>query len=66
MVTLREYLTQPGQPAKIAENLHIHKNTLLYRMGKIKEITDCSFIEGEDFMNFNFSVRIMRYLGMIE
>ena len=66
MVTLREYLTHPGQPAKIAENLHIHKNTLLYRMGKIKEITDCDFIEGEDFMNFNLSVRIMRYLGMIE
>lgn len=66
MATLREYLTQPGQPAKIAENLHIHKNTLLYRMGKIKEITDCDFIEGEDFMNFNLSVRIMRYLGMIE
>lgn len=66
MVTLREYLTRPGQPAKIAENLHIHKNTLLYRMGKIKEITDCDFIEGEDFMNFNLSMRIMRYLGMIE
>lgn len=65
MNTLREYLTQPGQPAKIAENLHIHKNTLLYRMGKIKEITDCDFIEGEDFMTFNLSVRIMKYLGMI-
>ena len=65
MVTLCEYLTQPGQPAAIADKLHIHKNTLLYRMGKIKEITDCAFIEGEDFMTFNFSVRIMRYLGMI-
>ena len=65
MITLREYLTQPGQPARIAENLHIHKNTLLYRMGKIKEITDCDFIEGEDFMNFNLSIRIMKYLGMI-
>ena len=66
MITLREYLTQPGQPAAIAEKLHIHKNTLLYRMGKIKEITDCAFIEGEDFMTFNLSVRIMRYMGMIE
>ena len=65
MITLREYLSQPGQPAKIAKNLHIHKNTLLYRMKKIKEITDCDFIEGEDFMNFNLSIRIMKYLGMI-
>lgn len=65
MITLREYLIQPGQPAKIAQNLHIHKNTLLYRMGKIKEITGCDFIEGEDFMTFNLSIRIMKYLGMI-
>ena len=39
MTTLREYLTQPGQPAKIAENLHIHKNTLQYRISKLKETT---------------------------
>lgn len=65
IATLIEYLAHPGQPSKIAENLHIHKNTLLYRMGKIKEITNCDFIEGEDFMNFNLSVRIMQYLGML-
>lgn len=65
MDTLITHLKNPGQPAKIAEALHIHKNTLLYRMGKIKEITNCSFTEGNDFMNFNLSILIMRYLNML-
>ncbi len=65
METIMEYLRHPGQPAIIAENLHIHKNTLLYRMGKIKQITGCNFVEGEEYMNYNVSVKIMKYLNMI-
>ena len=42
ITTLREYLIHPGQSSLVAENLHIHKNTLLYRLGKIREITGCS------------------------
>lgn len=65
METIMELLKHPGQPAIIAENLHIHKNTLLYRMGKIKQITGCNFIEGQEYMNYNVSVKIMKYLHMI-
>lgn len=63
--TLKEYLKFPGQPAKVAANLHIHKNTLLYRMGKIKELTGCQFECGSEYMHFNFSFNIMEYLNMI-
>lgn len=63
--TLIAYLASPGHPSEVAQNLHIHKNTLLYRMGKIKEITGCAFVQGEEFMNFNLSIRIMKYLRMI-
>lgn len=63
--TLTAYLKQPGQPTKIADAVHVHKNTLLYRMKKIREITGCSFTQGEDFMNFNLSICIMRYLHML-
>lgn len=65
METILEFLKHPGQPANIAEVLHIHKNTLLYRMGKIKQITGCEFKEGEEYMNYNLSVKIMKYLKMI-
>lgn len=64
--TLIEYLKRPGHPAEITEILHIHKNTLLYRMGKIKSITHCEFVEGDDFMHFDMSIKIMKYLKMLK
>lgn len=65
LTTLREYLAHPGQPRLIADHLAIHKNTLLYRLKKIKQLTNCDFTQGLDYMNFNFSLRIMMYLGML-
>lgn len=65
VTTLKEYLLYPSQPSKIAENLHIHKNTLLYRMSKIKSITNCNFEFGQDLMSFALSFKIMEYLDMI-
>lgn len=64
LTTLYEYIMLPNQPAQVAANLHIHKNTLLYRMGKIKEITSCSFEKGDDFLAFNLSFKILKYLNM--
>lgn len=63
--TLKEYLIHPGQSSLVAENLHVHKNTLLYRLGKIREITGCTLSDGEEFMNLNLSLMIMNYLGML-
>lgn len=65
ILTLKEYLKCPSQSSTIAQNLHIHKNTFLYRIGKIKEITGCELVQGDDFMSFNLSIKIMEYLGMI-
>lgn len=64
--TLRIFLEYPGQPAKVADRLHIHKNTLLYRMGKIRELTNCTFETGSDYIRFGLSFKIMEYLKMIE
>ena len=65
MHTLEAFLKYPGQSGKLAKILHIHKNTLLYRMQKIKAITHCDFTGGDDFMSFALSWRIARYLHMI-
>ena len=54
----------PSSSSEVAKILHINKNTLLYRMGKIKEITNCDFISGDDFMAVNLSFKIMDYLHM--
>ncbi len=65
IVILKEYLHHPGQTSLAAKNLHIHKNTLLYRLGKIKELTGCALEVGEDYMNLNLSLMIMKYLGIV-
>ena len=65
VTTLQEYLRHPGQSTRIAANLNIHKNTLLYRIRKIKEITDCSLEEGSDYMFLGLSFKIMEYLKML-
>ena len=63
--TLHEYLESPGQPTQIAKRLHVHKNTLLYRMDKIRSIMDCRIEEGDEYLAFGLSYKIMRYLKMI-
>ena len=63
--TLQEYLKHPGQSSLVAKNLHIHKNTLLYRMGKIKELIGSDLTQGDDYMNMNLSLMIMKYLNML-
>ncbi|MDD3139625.1 MAG: helix-turn-helix domain-containing protein, partial [Lachnospiraceae bacterium] len=64
--TLHEFLESPGQPTPIAKRLHVHKNTLLYRMDKIRTIMDCPIEAGDEFMSFGLSYKIMKYLKMIE
>ncbi|WP_099467146.1 PucR family transcriptional regulator [Konateibacter massiliensis] len=65
LTTLYEYLESPGQPTQIAKRLHIHKNTLLYRMDKIRSIMDCKIETGDEFMSFGLSYKIMQYLKLV-
>ncbi|MCI8281426.1 MAG: PucR family transcriptional regulator [Lachnospiraceae bacterium] len=63
--TMYHFLQTPGNPGKTAENLHIHKNTLLYRMNKIKSLTGCSLEDGDEIMSLGLSYKLMRYLKML-
>ena len=63
--TLAEFIETPGQPTQTAKRLNIHKNTLLYRIDKIRSITDTKFDTGDDYLSYALSHRIMKYLKMI-
>ncbi|SCP98489.1 PucR family transcriptional regulator [Anaerobium acetethylicum] len=65
LLTLHEYLESPGQPTQISKRLHIHKNTLLYRMDKIRGIMDCRIESGDEFLSFGLSYKIMKYLKLL-
>lgn len=63
--TLYQYLINSQNSVKTAANLHIHKNTLLYRIEKIKKITDSPMDDGEELMQLHMSFHILRYLSLI-
>ena len=58
--TLETYLHYVGNPVAAAESLNIHRNTLIYRINKIKELTDL------DLENGNERFLIQLYFKLIE
>ncbi len=50
--TLRTYLKNNGSIQKTSEDLYIHKNTILYRMNKIRELLRCDLEDGEERMYY--------------
>jgi hypothetical protein len=61
--TLKAYL-QSGQRAAIAcKRLHIHRNTLDYRLRKMEEQADIDWTDGELLFQLYFSVCLLEVLG---
>ncbi|MGI6255766.1 MAG: PucR family transcriptional regulator [Acutalibacter sp.] len=49
--TLEAYIRHLGRPGPVVEELHIHRNSLPYRIGKIQEITGCSLSDFETVLH---------------
>lgn len=64
--TLFAYIQNGCNTARTAALLSLHKNTLLYRLGRIKEITGNDLASGEDLFLFHLSIRTLLYLGILE
>ena len=58
--TLEKYLLDVDDPVAAARSLNIHRNTLLYRLGKIRELTGC------DLRNGDLRLKIQLYLKLAE
>ncbi len=56
--TLKVYLTEKGNNMQIAAALHIHQNTLLYRLNKIKEIIDMDINNENDKFALMLAIEI--------
>jgi len=63
--TLYQYLNFSQNTMKTAKALHIHKNTLLYRVDKIKKITGNPLDHGDELIKLHFSFKILQYLKII-
>lgn len=61
LTTLRTYITKLCDTAATACELHIHRNTLLYRINKIEELTGSSLKDHDVFMHLMISFYMMNY-----
>ena len=64
METLFEYLQTAGNTTRAASMLYLHKNTMLYRLNRIRSILGTDLTSGEDNFLLSFSYRILLYLGL--
>ena len=61
--TLEVYFANNGNLSKTAEALFIHRNTLIYRMGRIAAITDLDLDNPENRLALQLALRIYRMIG---
>ena len=59
--TLREYLRYVNDPVAASAVLNIHRNTLLYRINKIKELTGLSLMNGDENLLLQLTIKFDGY-----
>lgn len=62
LATLEAFFEEHGNLTRTAKRLHIHRNTLLYRMDRIKEISGLDMENPETRLAVNLALRIRRIL----
>ena len=64
MDTLFCYLQVAGSTTRASAMLTLHKNTMLYRLGRIREVLGMNLTSGEELFNLQVSFRILMHLGL--
>ena len=62
VTTLEAFFEEHGNLTRTARRLHVHRNTLLYRMDRIKEITGIDLDNPETRLAVHLALRIRRIL----
>ena len=64
MDTLFCYLQVAGSTSRASQMLTLHKNTMLYRLGRIRKVLGMNLTSGEELFNLQVSFRILIHLGL--
>lgn len=64
METLFVYLQVAGSTARASQLLNLHKNTLLYRLRRAREVLGMDLASGEELFQLQLGFRILMYLGL--
>jgi DNA-binding PucR family transcriptional regulator len=54
------FLDHAGTVARAADALHIHRQTLYYRLGRIEALTGCDLGDGQARLLLHMSVKLAR------
>ena len=60
--TVRAYLLCNGNITKTAQDIFVHRNTLLYRLNQIRDLTGWDLEDARTRMNLLLSILIREYL----
>ncbi len=61
--TIEAYLDNAGDARQTAEQLHVHRTTLYYRLGRFLELTGLDLGSGEDRLAVHVGLRLARLTG---
>ncbi len=64
--TLYLYLSDLKNPTGVAADLHIHRNTLFYRINKIESLLGCDLHRGDVVFDLLLSFKLIRYLASVD
>lgn len=64
MDTLLCYLQVAGSTSRASALLNLHKNTMLYRLGRIREVLGMDLSNGEELFQLHVGFRILMSLGL--
>jgi len=62
--SLYMYLKADKSIERAAKELHIHKNTLFYRIDKIKRLSGINITDGEGMLKILFSFKVLAFIGL--
>ncbi|WP_165554399.1 PucR family transcriptional regulator [Kribbella capetownensis] len=60
--TAEVYLDVAASPPAAATTLHVHRTTLYYRLGRIRELSGLNLADGNDRLTFHLGLRALRVL----
>jgi sugar diacid utilization regulator len=61
--TAEVFLDAAGDTALAAEQLHIHRSTLHYRLSKIQEASGLNMSTGKDRLTLHLGLKLLRLMG---
>ena len=64
--TLKMYLLCENNVTMAAEKLHVHRNTLVYRLDKLQKYTGLDLRVFEDAITFKIALMVVKYMKYME